>query len=222
MIWSHDRVLRRLPLRAAALLLAALTAGAVLPTAATAASAAGGTPSARPALRYAVGCDSSLTDQTAAAAAVFTGEVTDSRRVSADRRTVVYEQDVTVEGVYKGLRYVGATTVTVRTERSRDSECAIGRLAEGSEFVFFVGRSGEDLVARDGGGTAPRTADLEQRVTDVLGNPRPPVPPEPEPVVYTGQDVTDVPPFSRLAAPGAALVLMGLLGLFVVRRVARH
>jgi hypothetical protein len=154
-------------------------------------------------------------DQTKEAAGVFTGTVTDSRSGRADgSRTTTY--DVEVDRVYKGD--VKTATVEVTTDRG-----ATGLdLTADKEYVFFVEEDGGALTSDGCSGTARASGDLVSKVEKLLGEGRSPVPPEPVHAVFT--PVADAKPTSlpRLAAPGAALVLAGLLGLIVVRRVGRR
>ncbi len=53
----------------------------------------------------------------------------------------------------------------------------------------------------------------------MLGAGRPPVPARPEQAVFTRVADAEPPTLTRMAAPGIALILAGLLGLVVVRRV---
>jgi hypothetical protein len=60
-----------------------------------------------------------------------------------------------------------------------------------------------------------------KKVERVLGDGHTPTTPEPAPekAVFTLVDDAEPPALSRIAAPGVALVLAGLLGFFVVRRL---
>lgn len=148
-----------------------------------------------------------------AARAVFSGSVT-----AATRSGTGIVHDVAVDRVYRGA--IDTETVQVQTVPAR--RCALGRLADGQAYVFFVGGGGEPWVAANDGGTSPATPELVQRVEGLLGEGRPPVPPAPEEAVFT--PVADGEPrrFTRVAAPGLAMILVGLLGLVVVRGLGRR
>jgi hypothetical protein len=153
---------------------------------------------------------SSLDQQAKAADAVFTGTVTD-RRLDGDRR--VYT--LTVDRVYKGD--VAAET-TVSTPR-RSAQC--GLRLDDADYVFFATSVGGELSADSRGGTAPATEARVHRVERLLGSGEPAVRPEPEEATLTlvaGEPTT----LGRLAAPGAALVIVGLLGLLLVAGLGRR
>jgi hypothetical protein len=165
----------------------------------------------------AVDCPAARTaDQTKQAAGVFSGTVTDARNDRTDgRRTTTY--DVEVGRVYKGD--VRTATVEVTTDRTASG---LADLPADKEYVFFVEDEGSVLTSDRCSGTARASGDLVSKVEKLLGEGRPAVPPEPQHAVFT--PVADAEPTSlpRLAAPGAALVLAGLLGLIVVRRLGRR
>lgn len=155
-------------------------------------------------------------DLTKQAPGVFTGTVTDARDGRTDgRRTTTY--DVEVDRVYKGD--VRTASVEVTTDRDKSG---LGELAADKDYVFFVEQDGGALTSDRCSGTARASGELVDKVEKLLGQGRPAVPPEPRHAVFT--PVADAKPTTlpRLAAPGAALVLAGLLGLFVVRRLGRH
>jgi hypothetical protein len=159
------------------------------------------------------------------AKAVFTGTVTSAS--SAGQATngttkpgASVTHEVTVERVYKG----NITTESVQvTTRVADKEtCGLGELTPGRSYLFFTQGTPDGWTADRCGGTAPASDHLVAQVVRLLGDGRPAVPPEPPQAVFT--NVSDGAPASltRAAAPGLALVLVGLLGLVVVRRLGRR
>lgn len=188
--------------RAPRVLLAALllAGGAVVATGATSAPA-----EACPASR------NGLDRQTMEADDVFTGSV---RERAEQGRTVVYT--VRVDRVYKGD--LDGTEATVTTP-ARTRACGLPGLRSGTDYVFFT--QGADLEATSTAGTAPATDTLVRRVERLLGEGRPATPPEPPEATFTlvGHQPTS---FERVAAPGAALVIAGLLGLLLVAGLGRR
>ncbi len=159
-------------------------------------------------------------DAAEVADAVFTGVVTSVHRVGSGPGIAMFANTVQVELVYKGPIEVPAVPVT--THRNSRKRPGLGPLQEGERYLFFV-RSGTEALSAGGcSGTAVAQADQVTRIEELLGEGQPPVPPEqPE---ATFEQVTDADPadFTRSAAPGLALVLIGLLGLVVVRRLGRR
>lgn len=150
--------------------------------------------------------------------AVFIGVVTASTRTpEPDSKlgfTTTY--DATVERVYKGA--VTTETLSVYTQRSFN-QCG-GALAVDKRYVFFV-LAGETFEAAGCGGTGRATMDLVTKVERLLGAGRTPVPETPVEAVFTPVDTDPPPTLSRAAAPGLAMVIVGLLGLVVVRSLSR-
>ena len=162
---------------------------------------------------------SSTQDDVKKAPDVFTGTITDiARSGSARRGTVTY--DVAVQRVYKGN--VSSDRVSVTTARDA-GQCGLGDLRADRRYVFFAKPSGTALAIESCSSTGPARAGLVATVERLLGAGRDPSPPAP-PTTAQFTRVADSRPASvtRLAAPGVALVLVGLLGLVVVRRLARH
>lgn len=158
---------------------------------------------------------------TRSASAVFTGMVTTS---NGEPRTdgqagQVFTQAVTVERVYAGS--VTSDQVTVQTDKI-PKQCTLGRLVTGATYVFFATGDGEPWIAAGGGGTAVSSPELVAQVEGLLGPGRLPVAPAKESATFSPVTVSEPTRLSRLAAPGAALVIAGLLGLLVVGRLGRR
>jgi hypothetical protein len=151
------------------------------------------------------------------ASAVFVGTVSDvSRAPRQGERPATATYDVQVERVYKG----GLSTETVQVVSFRtDQTCRRLDLDPEREYVFFVDGDGSDLTSDTCSGTAPASASLVARVVALLGEGRPPVPAPPEQAEFHRVADAEPPTLTRTAAPGIALILVGLLGLVVVRRV---
>jgi hypothetical protein len=176
---------------------------------------------AKPAKRAPACPPVTVRDSTKAAMAVFSGTVTDVQR--SDRTDGVpgalYTQTVTVDLVYQGK--IDTETVTVQTDRNRTA-CSLGALAVGTEYMFFVTGTGDPWVAGGTSGTRISNETVVAQVVRLLGEGKPTTQPPPEPAQFTPVDTSEPQSFSRLAAPGGALVLVGLLGLLVVRGMSRR
>ena len=145
---------------------------------------------------------------------VFTGTVSDVSRQRSGRPVTTYT--VAVERVYKGE--VRTATVEVSSTGSSHS-CALTDLKVDRSYLFFARADGSALSANSCGGTAPASAAQVTRVERLLGDGRPATPPQVPKAEFTRVANAQPESLSRLAAPGVALVLAGLLGLFVVRRL---
>lgn len=126
----------------------------------------------------------------------------------------VLTYDVVADRVFKGELASSATQVSTAAD---PAACGLGELLPGETYLFLL-KEGSTSVCQ---GSAPASTDVLERVQRQLGigtRLEPPAPPE-----ATRTRLEDSPPQSlgRLVAPGAAMVLLGLLGLVVVRRVGR-
>ncbi len=143
---------------------------------------------------------------------VFTGVMVDS---ASTKKKTTY--DVEADTVYQGI--LTNPDVQVVTDVSG---CGLGDLKSDEPYVFFVSEDGGDLVTDQCSGTSRATDKLTGKIEKLLGPGEPLDKPEPtqEPAEFTLVEGAEPETFTRLAAPGGALVLIGLLGLFVVRRRA--
>ena len=149
------------------------------------------------------------------ATTVLLGTVTSSAR---DGKTLTY--DVQVERVYKGA---AAASVTLESPSTKKA-CALDTLVADRRYVVFGTQQGDVVEVNSCGGTAPTTDRLLTSVTGELGagtSPESSPDSQPTKATFTRVDESDPTKFPRLAAPGAALVIIGLLGLLFLRRVGR-
>ena len=149
--------------------------------------------------------------------AVFSGVLVSSSGTGGGKSEfATYE--IEADTLYRG----NVRTVNVDV-RSRNDDCALGELEADRRYVFFVTEQGPDLRADRCGGTSARTARLTRQVEQVTGEGTPlgqsNQPEEPVAVEFTRVSDAEPDSLTRLAAPGVALALIGLLGLLVVRRV---
>jgi hypothetical protein len=173
---------------------------------------------AKPPKKAPVCAPMTVRDSTKAAMAVFSGVVTDVQRSARPDGLpgAIYTQTVTVDLVYQGK--VTTETVTVQTDRNR-VDCSLGALTTDTEYMFFVNGTGQPWIAGGNSGTRISDETVVAQVVRLLGEGTGPIPPTPETAVFTSVDTSDPVTLSRASAPGAALVLVGLLGLAVVRFV---
>jgi hypothetical protein len=150
--------------------------------------------------------------------AVFSGVLVDSSGTAGGSKSDFATYEIEADTVYKGD--VRTSTVDVR---SRNNDCSLGDLESDERYVFFVTEQGSELRADQCGGTAASSGRLVSEVEQVSGEGtelgRSNQPDEPVAVEFTKVSDAEPDSLTRIAAPGAAIVLVGLLGLLVVRRV---
>jgi len=191
--------------------------GGALGGAVTAALLAGTLVTASPSSAAAAPCPpTTLAQDIKKADVVFRGVVSSVRPVrgAGDQRTRSYR--VQADRVYKGSLVTDSVTVTARV----GTRCAASLLAQDKRYLFFVTEQGSRLMAT--GATARATRARTVKVVARLGDGVAPRPTPPATAEFT--EVADASPaaLSRLLAPGAALVIVSLLGLLVLGRVGRR
>jgi hypothetical protein len=164
-------------------------------------------------------CVKGTTESIESADAVFLGVVTDVARTGRGRNAE-FTNTVEVERVYKGP--INQVTVPVRTLAGTRQRPGLGALDRGATYLFFVRIRAEVVSAGGCSGTRPATEEQVAKVVELRGAGRPAVPPPPLEATFDRVADSDPVDFTRTAAPGLALVLVGLLGLVVVRRLGRR
>jgi hypothetical protein len=153
-----------------------------------------------------------------AADAVFRGVVTKARAVQGSGRHRTREYRVAVDRVYKGSLVTDKVRVTARLRAARCNP--LQPLVQGKRFIFFTTEKGARLLAATG--TARAGRQLTRQVVNQLGDGKQPQVQPPASAEFTRVADADPPPMSRLLAPGAALLIVALLGLLVVGRLGRR
>jgi hypothetical protein len=201
-IWCNERVLPQVPRLLIALVLAC--AGLLLVQG-----------SAQAACRCVQG---GVRDDVKRADAVCSGVLVDSSGTSGGSKSDFATYQIEADTLYTG----DVRTADVEV-RSKNDDCSLGDLEADRRYLFFVTEQGSELRADRCGGTATRTAKLARQVERVAGEGTPlggsKQPEEPVAVEFTRVSDAEPDSLGRVAAPGVALVLVGLLGLLVVRRV---
>lgn len=153
-------------------------------------------------------CDVPAAGQAARQAdVVFTGVLLGEER--GNRRSTLA---LDVDRVFKGDVTADPAEVASPTD-----SCGL-RLTEAQEYVVFAAEGATGLVSEKCYGTTRARERTVAAVERVLGQGAPFQEPAPPAPTYTRVLDSAPPRFTRLAAPGAALALVGLLGWLVVRR----
>lgn len=191
---------------AGAVLSAALAAAALVTVSALPATAASAAPCP----------DRSLGKEIERADVVFRGVVEKVKAVrgKGDRRTRTYK--VTADRVYQASLVADSVRVTAKI----GVRCPPPDLRKGKRYIFFVSEQGSRLVSTSA--TARATHRLTHRVEAKLGSGVQPHSTRPASAEFTEVANAAPPRLSRLVAPGAALLIVSLLGLLVVGRLGRR
>jgi hypothetical protein len=158
-----------------------------------------------------------LTQEIKHADVVFRGKVDQAKapRGKGDERTRTYK--VTPQPHNQS----SLVTDRVRVTAEVGTTCPPPALDEGKRYIFFVTEQGSRLLSTSA--TARATRRLTAKVEAKLGSGKE-APSTTPPASAEFSKVADAAPpqLSRLLAPGAALLVLSLLGLFVVSRVSRR
>ncbi len=155
-----------------------------------------------------------------AADAVFRGVVTKVRAVHGTGTHRARDYRVAADRVYKGSLVTDKVVVTARVAGTGLRPCLVPRLEKDRRYIFFVTEKGARLLATTA--TAKAGRQLTRQVVKQLGDGKQPEVQPPASAELTRVADADPPPMSKLLAPGAALVIVALLGLLVVGRLGRR
>lgn len=168
--------------------------------------------------------DSNLNQNVERADAVFTGTVTAVQRPPDENSRVIMilaEADRSWRG--------NVPAKVELTTPSTAAACGVGNLKTDKKYLFFAQSDNAQLTIDSCGGTTAFTAELGNDVTKLLGEAEDPAaagdPPSdpPDPPAADREVIDDSEPvgFMRIAAPGGAMIIVGVLGLLVLRPFSR-
>jgi hypothetical protein len=150
---------------------------------------------------------------------------TDAPTRTPDPRTTRWQHTVSVETPFRSALQPGRRVLIVTQPSGRAG--GLGKLDLGATYVFFVtGGEGMDHYLADScaGTTKLReglTAEMRDRLDETLGEQVDS--PTPEYSLSAPDDGSrSTPSLGRLAAPGAAVALIGVLGLLLLARISRR
>lgn len=154
-----------------------------------------------------------LEQQVKRADVVFIGTI-DAVQAEGDDHTY----DITASRAYQGTP---ERSTQVASAGGRNA-CGLGELGVGTTYVFLAAGTEAPYAADSCGGTSLANPTKVEKIEKLLGEGTSVDPPPPPQAVLTRVEDSAPAGFARTAAPGGAAVLIGLLGLVVVRRLARR
>jgi len=160
----------------------------------------------------------SLPQKVNKATGIFSGVLTMATGPTNTGKRQTMSYDVKVDRVYKGD--ITSPTVTVRSDAD-EANCGLTGMSADNRYLFFVRANGTNLLANSCGGTGPATSARTQRLVALVGQGTTPVPPTPDKPEFSTVAGAEPASLTRLAAPGAALLVVGLLGLMVFGALGR-
>lgn len=135
---------------------------------------------------------------------------------TGNKQRTVRSYTAEVDRSYQG----SVTAVRVLITSDQSQACGFGNIPTKTPWLFFVSGRGAKFNGNVCGGAMRATVKDVAKVERLLGQGTPLQPSQPprEPLQYDAQDVAGAVPLGRLVAPGAAVTLIGLLGLVLFRR----
>lgn len=147
---------------------------------------------------------------------VFRGVVDKVRPAKGKGADRTRTYNVTADRVYQSSLVTDSVIVTAEL----GAKCPPPKLARGKRYIFFVTEQGSRLVATRS--TARATKKLTDQVVAKLGNGVQPHPAPPASATFSKVADASPPSLSRLLSPGAALLIVSILGLLVAGRLGRR